>query len=189
MNFSYIPTPDKGEVKWTKSKDKQEFQKRFKPYILLYQFKLNFFSLFDDRCFKCKKTCNWISDPRLWYEGALHQWELDIDHNLPFELGGRLEEGNLVSLCKTCNSKKHKKHPEEFYSKDELENLEKYLITQADLFPPKNQTYEEKWKFYSLTNDERKKMLIEDYGIDEKLVKTAEADKDHTYRWAKSDEE
>ena len=190
MSFVYVPTPDKAT--WTKSKDKQKFQQRFKPYILLYQFRLNFFSLFDDRCFKCKRPCNWISDTRGFYEGALHQWELDMDHNLPFELGGRLEEGNIVALCKTCNSKKNKKHPEEFYSDNELESLERYLITQADLFPKKNYPYEEKRDWYLMNKKEKKKMLIEEYGIDEKLVEltgSIPADGIHNYAWCSHDDD
>ncbi len=191
MSYVYVPTPYEGEAKWTKNKDKRELENRFSLPILFYQFKINFFNLYDNRCFKCKKACTWVSDRRLWYEGALHQWELDIDHNFPFELGGRLEEGNMVSLCKNCNSKKNKKLPKEFYSDNELESLERYLITQADLFP-KKKSWEIRYKFDGLRKDEIKKILIEEYGIDKELVEiTGSVPKDgiHNYGWSTKEEE
>lgn len=39
--------------------------------------------------------------------------ELAIDHIYPESRGGELTEGNLVTACKYCNSKKGKRTPEE----------------------------------------------------------------------------
>lgn len=41
------------------------------------------------RCVKCGKTAN-----------------LTVDHIIPFSAGGKTEETNLQTLCRSCNSKK-----------------------------------------------------------------------------------
>lgn len=40
--------------------------------------------------------------------------KLTVDHWLPVKLGGRTEMGNLIPCCKSCNSKKGAKHPDEW---------------------------------------------------------------------------
>ena len=64
------------------------------------------FSLFDNKCFKCNK-----------------QNDLCLDHHYPLSRGHPLEIGNAVILCRSCNSSKGAKLPEEFYSVEELIKL------------------------------------------------------------------
>ena len=63
--------------------------------------------LFSDLCFKCHSSEN-----------------LTIDHHYPLSGGNKLELDNAVLLCQSCNSKKHTKLPEEFYSESELNKLD-----------------------------------------------------------------
>ena len=53
---------------------------------------------FGYKCFNCKSEEN-----------------LHIDHNKPLVKGNALSLDNAVVLCKTCNSSKGTKDPEEFY--------------------------------------------------------------------------
>ncbi|MFN9915054.1 MAG: HNH endonuclease, partial [Pirellulaceae bacterium] len=101
----------------TRSNDVGGFRRRFRPEILYYQFKLNFFSLFDNKCFKCKKLAAWDIYPESdeMMGGLLRQKQLLIDHHVALENGGRYQPGNLVSLCQRCNGRKHTMHPEDFY--------------------------------------------------------------------------
>jgi 5-methylcytosine-specific restriction endonuclease McrA len=61
---------------------------------------------FNKRCFNCG-SCD----------------GLQIDHHYPLSKGYALSLRNAVLLCKSCNSSKHDKMPEEFYSQDKLEIL------------------------------------------------------------------
>lgn len=60
--------------------------------------------------------------------------DLTIDHHLPFALGGRLTESNTVVLCRSCNSKKNAKHPDKFYTKEQLKQLDNMGINSNNLF-------------------------------------------------------
>ena len=183
-SFNYIPTKYEGNWKWNKNTDKAELSGRFYPSILFYQFKINFFSLFDDKCFKCHKPCEWVEHNGLWMDGCVKQWELHIDHNFPFHLGGRLEEGNMVSLCKTCNSNKNKKLPEEFYDKDELERLDNYLIAQASLSPQKNEWKEKLYRKFQCLGKKQKKIFLLEKGVDKKLIDITEDNENHNLSWS-----
>ena len=68
------------------------------------------FARFDNKCFRCGSCEN-----------------LAIDHNKPLSKGFKLDLTNAVLLCKSCNSKKHTKMPEDFYSLEELLLLEDIL--------------------------------------------------------------
>jgi 5-methylcytosine-specific restriction endonuclease McrA len=69
--------------------------------------------LFDHKCFKCSGESN-----------------LSIDHHYPLSAGFGLSQENAVLLCRSCNSSKNNRLPEDFYSNDELQILsEKYSIT------------------------------------------------------------
>lgn len=69
------------------------------------------FNIFENKCFKC---CS-IED-------------LAIDHHYPLSKGYGLNIFNAVILCKSCNSSKHDKLPEEFYNNEEIENLNMIFI-------------------------------------------------------------
>lgn len=49
---------------------------------------------------------------------------LEIDHHYPLSKGFELTVNNAVLLCKTCNTSKGSKRPEDFYSKDKLNQIE-----------------------------------------------------------------
>ncbi len=49
-------------------------------------------------------------------------------------LGGRLEPGNIVALCRRCNGKKLDQPPEQFYTPQELAQLPAIFMQQAALF-------------------------------------------------------
>tara|TARA_R110000737_G_scaffold352057_2_gene396380 strand:+ start:1383 stop:1910 length:528 start_codon:yes stop_codon:yes gene_type:complete len=64
------------------------------------------YMLFSNLCFKCQTSKN-----------------LSIDHHYALSLGHKLELDNAVVLCKSCNSSKYTKTPEEFYTESELDKL------------------------------------------------------------------
>lgn len=64
-------------------------------------------NLFGHKCFNCNTTEN-----------------LTIDHHKPLSKGYALDRYNAVLLCKSCNSSKWNKTPEEFYNEKDLELLD-----------------------------------------------------------------
>jgi 5-methylcytosine-specific restriction endonuclease McrA len=60
---------------------------------------------------------------------------LCIDHNYPLSRGYALTILNAVVLCKICNSKKHAKLPEEFYSIEKLNELSMVFCGIAKKYP------------------------------------------------------
>ncbi len=72
---------------------------------------------FGDKCFNCSAEDN-----------------LCIDHHKPLSKGYALGLDNAVLLCKSCNSSKSNKMPAEFYSEQQLEDLETYFRVQRDLY-------------------------------------------------------
>ena len=85
--------------------------------IFSKQAKQELFIKFDNKCFNCRSTK-----------------KLSLDHNVPFSRGGRLTESNTVLLCLSCNSSKNAKLPKDFYSVDQLKQLEKLGIVDHNLF-------------------------------------------------------
>lgn len=67
---------------------------------------------FDHACFKC---------------GNIH--DLTIDHHYPLSKGYALSTDNAVLLCRSCNSAKGSKFPEDFYSRKELACLASILFS------------------------------------------------------------
>ena len=61
---------------------------------------------FKNRCFNCKSTEH-----------------LAIDHHYPLNKGHGLALDNAVLLCRSCNSSKHDKMPEDFYTRKQLQRL------------------------------------------------------------------
>ena len=67
-------------------------------------------NLFNNKCFNCNSENN-----------------LHIDHHYPLSKGHPLTRNNAVLLCRSCNSIKNSKLPEDFYSEDKLKQLENIL--------------------------------------------------------------
>jgi len=65
---------------------------------------------FNDKCFNCKST-----------------EKLCVDHHRPLSKGNVLTLNNAVLLCKSCNSSKGAKNPEEFYGRKKCRQLDKKL--------------------------------------------------------------
>lgn len=75
------------------------------------------FKKFKNKCFKCGSKEN-----------------LSIDHHVPFSRGGLLIFSNCVLLCKSCNSSKNAKMPNDYYTKEEILKLEKLGVYENNLF-------------------------------------------------------
>jgi 5-methylcytosine-specific restriction endonuclease McrA len=52
---------------------------------------------------------------------------LSIDHHYPLSKGFGLSIKNAVLLCKSCNSSKNNRFPEEFYTEEKLNKLKEFL--------------------------------------------------------------
>jgi 5-methylcytosine-specific restriction endonuclease McrA len=167
----------------SRSKDKYDFQKKFRPYIFWNKFKRHYFGLFDDKCFNCKRQCIWrmVDECNEYNGGEWVQDQLVIDHHYPFERGGRLASGNLVSLCKACNSQKGALCPEDFYAKSDLERLHPYLVAQ-DLIIPRGYywTYDQYTNFMRSGWREKLEALLAE-GINEELARSALKNEFHRY--------
>lgn len=50
-----------------------------------------------------------------------------LDHHIPLVKRGKLEIGNVVPLCKSCNCKKRSKWPEDFYTPEKLREVQNKL--------------------------------------------------------------
>ena len=70
----------------------------------------NLFTKFKNKCFNCGSTDR-----------------LELDHHIPLSKGGKLIEGNVVILCKSCNSGKRDLLPEDFYTEEQLQQLSTLL--------------------------------------------------------------
>ena len=109
-----------------RSKEKSEYFKRFGHPALADVYKNQFFALFNYQCFKCgakEKNYQEYGSPPV----------LCINCHIPIGLGGHFIPGNLVSLCRICNSKKQAYHPEKFYSLEELNKLKPILDKQGGI--------------------------------------------------------
>ena len=73
------------------------------------------FNLFNNKCFNCSSTEN-----------------LSIDHHMPLSKGYGLTRSNAVVLCRKCNSKKGNKLPSEYYSNDQINELNLKLKTLSN---------------------------------------------------------
>lgn len=65
---------------------------------------------FQNRCFNCGQS-----------------ERLEIDHHYPLSKGFGLSLKNAVLLCKLCNASKHDKMPEDFYTLEQLNQLQQLL--------------------------------------------------------------
>ena len=53
--------------------------------------------------------------------------KLEIDHHIPLSKGKVLTRTNAVLLCRSCNARKSALLPEEFYTKEQLDKINKLL--------------------------------------------------------------
>lgn len=74
------------------------------------------YSRFSNQCFKCGKVDR-----------------LCVDHHYPLAKGYKLEHTNAVLLCKSCNSSKRDRLPEEFYSSEELKKLKTIFANTVEV--------------------------------------------------------
>lgn len=81
------------------------------------------YSVFNYECFNCKSTYN-----------------LALDHHYCLNDGNPLTIDNAVILCRSCNSSKGTKKPEEFYNKLQLKNLNKLFKKAKQTRECKNET-------------------------------------------------
>ena len=149
--------------KGQRGKEKRELFKCFKLRAIEDIYKKKFYALFDNRCFKCgikEKPYPEIGQPSV----------LCIDHHIPMILGGHLIPGNLVSLCRNCNNKKHDHPPEEFYTPDELDKLKPILEKQSDIF-----VFTFDWNYW---NKDREGYLLS-IGVESNLVHDLLYNKEH----------
>ena len=105
------------ELRNLRKADKNALFRRFKYEVIALAKRRQLWELFGGQCFRCAN------------EGPL-----ELDHHVPQELGGRLVPGNVVLLCRDCNSKKRATHPMNFYSPEQLTALQPLLSAQLKLF-------------------------------------------------------
>lgn len=119
-------TLDAQQLLGIKKREKRAFFARYGVRAVEELYKRKFFALFDNRCFRCGayEAPTWVWAPRL----------LCMDHHIPFRRGGRFEAGNLVSLCRPCNTQKRDKDPAVFYPPALLQRLQPLLNAEAALF-------------------------------------------------------
>jgi len=151
--------------KGQRGKEKRELFKRFRLPVIEDIYKNKFFALFEHRCFKCgiKET----SHPEFGQTSVLC-----IDHHIPMILGGHLVPGNLVALCRSCNSMKHDHSPEEFYTPEELDKLQPILEKQSDVF-----VFTFDWNYWK---QDRQGYLLS-LGVEPKLVYELLYNNEHPY--------
>jgi HNH endonuclease len=121
-----LPEAKKDVFSLQRSKEKSQFKMKYGLQVIQDHFKKKFFTLFENRCFKCG-----IKERQPYKQEGPPV--LCIDHHIPIILGGHLVPGNLVSLCRRCNNLKHDRPPEEFYTPEELEKLKPLLEKQRDI--------------------------------------------------------
>lgn len=109
-----------------RNKEKRALWGRYLFRAIERHYKAKFFSLFDNRCFKC-------SAKEVPVQVDKHP-VLCVDHHVPMALGGHLVPGNLGVLCRKCNEMKLDKHPADFYTQDELQRLAVLLQMQEAFF-------------------------------------------------------
>src|SRR5262249_48345245 len=121
-----LPEPD--EIEKIRGRDKWLWDKQFMLRAIENHYRNKLYSVFNYRCFNCSRPATHESYRDMeevpFYRG------LDRDHHVPIALGGRLVPGNIVVLCKACNSRKQEVDPRSFYSADKLASLRPLLMQQ-----------------------------------------------------------
>lgn len=96
--------------------DNWSFRCRYRNEVILNHYRNKLIDLFNGRCYACDNPNN-----------------LQMDHHVPLIKGGRKEPGNIVMLCYKCNAQKLDYMPEEFYSSEELINLQGLLDKERSI--------------------------------------------------------
>lgn len=109
-----------------KKQERKLFLRTYRVPVIEQLFKRRFFALFGNACFHCGLAVS----PTLFER---YPSDLCMDHHVPWIAGGRLVAGNIVSLCRLCNSAKGEKLPEAFYGRDQLNRLQPLLDAQSDV--------------------------------------------------------
>jgi len=108
----YLKTPEGIETYRLNNQKRRHADRETK---VLLKCELQFLRKLQTECAKCGKN-----------------GDLTIDHHVPLSRGGRLCVDNVVLLCQSCNSKKHGKLPEEFYTTNELSLISERFKFIAD---------------------------------------------------------
>lgn len=148
-------------VKAQRRQDSNNFYFRYRHEVIWNHFRNKLLELFDGCCFAC-------GSPEC----------LQMDHHVPFSVGGRREPGNIVMLCDKCNVKKHDYLPEEFYSDDELCCLAPLLARESEVLAFRFD--EERWKVGPYS-------YLCEIGVNPRLVK--EVMENSLHPWAISSQE
>lgn len=156
--------------------DKAVLEKLFRYPIIRHFYRFRLVEEFGFRCFNCSAPARLIEVQEKFSHisgGVLRFANIDIDHHFPFELGGALEYGNLVPLCKTCNSAKLDLDPRIFYCPEKLETLTECLNRQREEFD-----FELEWDYL---NARMHREYFEKIGIPPHLIDHALNSEDHDY--------
>ena len=93
------------------NRKRREMKRGMSDYMFALEHQETVYIRFGHRCFNCGCTEN-----------------LAFDHHIPASKGGPLSLDNVVLLCGSCNSEKHDKDPEDFYSQEQLLQLKEIMI-------------------------------------------------------------
>ncbi|MBD8050135.1 HNH endonuclease [Limnohabitans sp. JUR4] len=148
-----------------RGKEKRALFACFRVRVIQDAYRARFFELFEGRRFKCglpEKLEPELDKPPV----------LCIDHHIPMALGGHLVPGNLVSLCRNCNTRKLDSPPEAFYIPEELRKLKPLLETQKALFTFRFD--EDRWM------SDRETYLL-DLGVHPTIVRNVLNDENHRH--------
>lgn len=154
------------ELKLKRNLEKRKFYKRFVFKIIEDHYKRKLYSQFHDSCYNCGDTEDLDLSIR-------KPWKLCLDHHTPMTHGGHYELGNLVVLCRQCNSVKQKKSPEDFYDTNKLERLGQILGEQNHM----DFAFEFNWELWRRDRFG----YLSSLGIDSKLIKEAMTNELHPY--------
>ena len=142
-------------LKRQRSKERLDLWGRFRLKVLKDFYRGKLLELFDRKCYNC---------------GA--DQDLQLDHHIPLVSGGHSVPGNLVALCKRCNSKKRSLQPVGFYTQAQLDNLTPLFERQEEIF-----LFEFDWDFWQRDHEG----YLISLGLEPSLVHDLFADPDHRY--------
>jgi 5-methylcytosine-specific restriction endonuclease McrA len=134
---------------------------RLEPIFDLYRQRL--IDAFGGRCARC---------------GALSP--VVLDHHVPLALGGVLQPGNIVPLCRHCNDAKHEQPPERFYSAEQLAWIDERLAEQ-----PAIMAFEFNWRRWHYGDRDARRAYLVEVGLGAEILQAVFDDPEH--RWYVSD--